>query len=520
MPVKKADYDAIVIGSGFGGSMVARSLVYAGHRVLLLERGSWVRRGTHNWASDATVEISPYYSLESPHRVLSGGHRKTMGAIWAVGGPSVFYGAVSLRFRERDFHPDHSIIGDSRARWPYDYAQLEPYYARAEAILNVAGDAGTDPIEPRRTAPYPGRLNGLSPVSEMIANAAQEMGLRPFRLPLAITYYNGGERAACISCHTCDTFACAIEAKNDVATHVLPDLINRGLKLREDVVVTRLEQRKGRITAVQCCDRRTGERFRTTARLVVLSAGALGSAHLLLASDLARFNPGGHTIGRYLMRHCSAISFGCFRALPDGVEEFHKQLGIHDLYFGHLSVEQPNGKLGSIQQVQTPPIGLVRTTLPWPLGRLVSPAVRRATGLLAMAEDQPRYENHLSVDRGRPDRFGLPQLVIRFRHSPRDRRARRALVATANKILRKAGAYFCYVHRIRTFSHAMGTVRMGDDPGDSALDPHCRFRGLQNLFVVDGSFMPTSAAVNPSLTIAANALRAGEEITRALAAHD
>lgn len=518
MPLTKPDYDAIVIGSGFGGSMVARSLVLAGYRVLQLERGGWVTRGPQNWDSGSTVELSPHYSFKSPYRVLSGGHQKAMGSVWAVGGSSVFYGAVSLRFRERDFHPAAAITGSSKACWPYDYAALEPFYTRAEAILNVAGEAGTDPTEPRRSCDFPARLNSLSPVSEMIGNAARQMGLRPFRLPLAINYDNS-ERSECIACATCDTFACAIEAKNDIATHVLQGLIQRGLELRDQVVVTRLAHRKGRITAVHCFDRRTGESFRKTARLVVLSAGALGSPHLLLASDLAGRNPGGHTIGRYLMRHCSAIAFGYFRNLPNGGLDFHKQLGIHDLYFGHPSVKRPAGKLGSIQQLQTPPVGLVQARLPGPLGRLLTPAVRRATGLLVMAEDQPRYENRLTVDHGRPDRFGLPQLVIRFRHSQRDRWARRALVATSKRILREAGASLCYVHRIRTFSHAVGTVRMGDDPRESALDEYCRFRGVENLFVVDGSFMPTSAGLNPSLTIAANALRAGDEIVQTLAAH-
>ncbi len=436
MPLSQPDYDAIIIGSGFGGSVVARSLVLAGYRVLQLERGGWVSRGPHNWDSGATVEISLFYSLESPYRVLSGGHQKAMGAVWAVGGASVFYGAVSLRFRERDFHPDAAITGDSGARWPYDYAELEPYYTRAEAILGVAGEAGADPTEPQRSSDYPGRLNSLSPVSEMIGKAAQEMGLSPFRLPLAINY-DDRERAECIGCNTCDTFACAIEAKNDVAAHVLPALIHRGLELRDNVVVTRLSESQGRITAVECCDRRTGDRFRKTARLVVLSAGALGSAHLLLASDLTRLNPGGHTIGRYLMRHCSAIAFGYFRNLPNGGSDFHKQLGIHDLYFGHPSVKKPTGKLGSIQQVQTPPVGLVRARLPRPLGRLLSPAVQRATGLLVMAEDQPRYENRLTVDRGRPDRFGLPQLVIRFRP------------VTAGAIVGRGGR--CWWRRKRSF---------------------------------------------------------------------
>lgn len=510
-------YDAVIIGSGFGGAMVAYQLVHAGYRVLMLERGGWVDRGPHNWRPEGTVEMTPRYSYESPHRVVRGGHSKVMGAIWAVGGPSVFYGAVSLRFRERDFQVDDRIVADSGARWPYTYADLRPYYARAERILDVAGEAGIDPTEPPREVDYPARLNGLSPVSRQIRDAARELGFQPFRLPLAINYGKNGERATCIACSTCDTFACSIEAKNDLAAHVLPDLIEGGLEIRHSTVVTRLVDRAGRIVAVECQDVQNGRRFREAGRLFVLSAGAMGSAHLLLSSDLPRLNPGGHTVGRYLMRHCSAITFGYFPSLPDGEIDFHKQLGIHDLYFGHRDVRKPEGKLGSIQQVQTPPVGLVRAVLPWPLGRLLRPAVERAPGLLAMAEDQPQYRNHVTVDYSRRDRFGLPQLIVNFRHSRRDRRARRILLRHAKRILRRAGALFCYVHRIRTFSHAVGSVRMGDDPKTSALDPYCRFRGVENLFVVDGSFMPTSAGLNPSLTIAANALRAGEEVVRVLA---
>ncbi len=500
--------------------MVAYELVRAGYRVLMLERGVWVKRGPHNWSPDGTVEMTPFYRYESPYRVSHGGHRKIMGAIWAVGGPSVFYGAVSLRFREADFQVDPEIVGDSGARWPYGYAELEPHYARAERILHVAGEVGSDPTEPRRSADYPASLNELSPVSRLIGNAARELGLEPFRLPLAINYQNDRQRVSCIACRTCDTFACSIEAKNDIAAHVLPDLMRRGLEVRENVVVTRLVERAGRVVAVECRDARNGRHYREAARLFVLSAGALGSPHLLLASDLPRLNPGGHTVGRYLMRHCSAIAFGYFRALPDGGIDFHKQLGIHDLYFGHESVRKPDGKLGVLQQMQTPPVGLVRAALPRPLGGLLSPAVQRATGLLAMAEDQPQQQNHVFVDPARRDRFGLPQLIVNFRHSRRDRQARRALLSTAKQILRRAGALFCYVHRIRTFSHAVGTVRMGDDPRSSALDPYCRFRGVENLFVVDGSFMPTSGGLNPSLTIAANALRAGEELARVLAADE
>ena len=140
--------------------------------------------------------------------------------------------------------------------------------------------------------------------------------------------------------------------------------------------------------------------------------------------------------------------------------------------------------------------------------------VKRATGLLVLAEDEPRPENHLSIDRSKVDQFGLPQLVVRYRESRRDERARDALSRRARAVLREAGAFLFYRHVVKTFSHAAGTVRFGDDARKAPLDPWCRFRGLSNLFVVDASALPTSGTVNPSLTIAANALRVGTRLAR------
>ncbi|MCG3118964.1 MAG: hypothetical protein ALAOOOJD_01260 [bacterium] len=231
---------------------------------------------------------------------------------------------------------------------------------------------------------------------------------------------------------------------------------------------------------------------------------------MLLASDLQNLNPAGDTVGRYLMRHCNAIVFGFFPRRPNPDKQFHKQLGIHDFYFGHPSIKHPAGKLGSMQQLQTPPVGLVQAHLPKPLGQWLSPAVEHLTGLLVMAEDQPQYDNHVAIDHSRTDRYGLPQLTVTHHYTARDVAACQALIKKARQILRKAGAVFCYVHQIKTFSHAVGTVRMGKDATTSPLDEFCRFRGVENLYVVDASFMPTSAGLNPSLTIAANALRVGE----------
>jgi len=207
--------------------------------------------------------------------------------------------------------------------------------------------------------------------------------------------------------------------------------------------------------------------------------------------------------------------FGIFPGRANPRRQFHKQIGIHDFYFGHPSVMSPRGKLGSIQQLQTPPPALVRTELPKLVGPLVGPAVAHVTGLLVMAEDQPRHANHVGVDWTTPDTFGMPQLTVEHRYTERDLLARDALVRRSKQVFRPAGAPVSYVHQIKTFSHAVGTVRFGDDPSTSVLDAYCRFRGVDNLHVVDASFMPTSAGLNPSLTISANALRVGAAVAHA-----
>ena len=507
-------FDAIIIGSGFGGTMAAHELVHAGLRVAMLERGPWVTRGPHNWEPHSSVDLTPYYTYESPYRVTGRKQLRKLGTYACVGGPSVFYGGVSLRLREADFEPDPEIVDDSGAEWPYRYAELEPYYARAEQLLDVAGEPDGDPTAPPRSAPYPARPSPLTGTPRMLERAARELGLHPFRLPLAINYRENS-RPACIHCTSCDTFACAISAKNDLAAGMIPELVRRGLTLKPETVAVRLVERGGRIVAVEAVEKPARRRLTLEAPIVVLAAGALGSPHLLLASGLPALNPAGDLVGRFLARHANALTFAYFRGLPDGGREFHKQLGINDYYFGDPGAREVRGKLGSIQQLQGPPKSLVRSGAPAglrPFAHLVTPALRGTTGLLAMAEDQPRPENLVTLDRSRSDGLGLPQLVIHHSHTDRDERARRALARRARALLKAAGSRVMYTYISRTFSHASGTVRFGDDPKRAPLDPWCRFRGVENLYVVDASFMPTAGGVNPSLTIAANALRVGEAI--------
>lgn len=500
-------YDAIVIGSGFGGAMAARVLIEAGWSVLMLERGDWVERSAESWSAGAVGPLTPHYSTESPYHLRDDGGDTNVGAFHCVGGPSVFYGGVAFRFRAEDFEHDPEIAGASAARWPFTYSAIEPYYSEAEQILGVAGECGIDPTEPGRSIPFPQAPPELAPISRRIQRAAQELGCQPFRLPLAINHSPSPGRNSCIRCGTCDGFACAIGAKNDLATVVIRPLLQHGLHLRPNSVVTRLIASGGRVTEVQAVDRLSGRAVRYRADTVILAAGALASPHIILASGLQRLNPAGHVVGRYLMRHYNEIVFGIFPKPPNPGGGFHKQLGIHDFYFGHPTLSRPRGKLGGIQQLATPPVGLVKCQLPRLLSAVCAPWVDHLTGLLVIAEDQPQYDNRVLLESGATDRFGLPRLHVTHRYSSRDIAAGRALAGGARAILRRAGAWAFYRHRIGTLSHAVGTVRMGLDPRSSALDHDCRFRGLENLYLVDGSVMPTSAGVNPSLTIAANALR-------------
>jgi choline dehydrogenase-like flavoprotein len=501
-------YDAIVIGSGFGGCMAALPLVEAGLKVLMLERGGWVERSQLNWGDEGVFVLTPHYTTESRYSLRFGPAWRAQGLCACVGGPSVFYGGASFRFREEDFTPPAEIVERSGAEWPIRYPDLEPYYGRAEWLLGVAGEAGVDPTEPFRTSDYPAPPRALAGPSAMLQDAARSLGLHPFRIPLAI------DARVCVACVTCDAFACAIGAKNDLAVRLIPLLLSHGLDLRPRSVVTRLVTNAGRVTAVEAADTETKERISFAADRVILAAGALASPHLLLASRLERSSPAGEHVGRYLMRHCNAMMYGYFRTPPNPRGEHHKQLAIHDFYFGDPASGDFQ-KLGNIQQVMAPPHSLLRAMLPAALGRPVAAVVDNLTGLLAIAEDQPRPENRVSLGPSTPDRFGLPPARIQHRYTRRDLAARRALLRRTRQVLRRAGALFTVTWNVNTFSHALGTVRMGHDPRTAPLDPECRFRGVDNLWVTDGSCFPTSAGVNPSLTIAANALRVGNAVAAA-----
>lgn len=497
--VERTLYDVVIVGSGFGGGTMAYALSRAGLNVLLVERGGWPHRDDTDWNGRAIL-LDGRYRGESPIAV----DQKPDGAPVqsfpneAVGGNSIFFGGASLRLREADF-----------ARWPIAYRDLERHYTAAEQLLEVHGTAGRDPVEPPRSSPYPFAPLPLTAPAQRIFSAAEKLGWHPFQIPVAINHA-GPREPKCINCFTCDGFPCRIGAKNDVTQTALAKADPARLSILARTVAAKLGVRDGRVVALDAIDRDGDRRFTVRAKLFVIAAGALATPALMLRSGFERLDASG-AIGRYLMRHCNAMLgfLFPFRTNPQAVN--HKQVCISDFY---ESVRKTDGTaLGVIQDMCMPPPDVVRALGPRGFRWAAYLGAAHIQTLLCIAEDQPQADNRVALDAsGAADRWSQPLATVHHRYAEGDLRRRDQLVAHARRVLRAAGGVAGKVRLIDSFSHAVGTARFGLDPTASVLDRHCRFWSLPNLFAVDGSFMPTSGGVNPSLTITANALRVAEHV--------
>ncbi len=483
-------YDAVIVGSGFGGAFTALALTEAGLRVLLLERGQPVARDDGDWDPRQILLGERYRG--APVQVRQYGARKysDMHHHEVVGGSSVFYGGASLRMRPADLE-----------RWPITYDDLEPHYTRAEALLDVHGIAGADPHDPPRSAPYPRASIDFTSPAKRIHDAARTLGHRPFALPMALNFRDDS-RPLCILCNTCDGYPCRIEAKNDLTATVPRQAQTQGLEIRAGVIAKRLVSDGARVRELECVDGETGEDYVFTGSRYIVAGGALQTPALLLRSGLGA-TPGGRWVGRRLMRHCNAVVTGVFRKRTNPEATFHKQLCFTDFYddmrdrFGTAT--------GTIQDIYTPARQVIEHHAP--------PGLRWAAGwltafmqnLLCIAEDDPRVDNRVTL--GEPDRFGVAAPRVDHEYCAADYERRDYLVARARRVLQVAGAWTTRVYEIDSFSHGVGSVGMASTPEQGALDAQCKVWGMDNLWVPDGSAFSTSSGVNPSLTIAANALR-------------
>ncbi|HAA78129.1 TPA: hypothetical protein DCE37_23780 [Candidatus Latescibacteria bacterium] len=492
MSTSSKHFDAVVVGSGFGGATVALRLTQAGARVAMIERGGWPVRDEQDW-DPRSILLDKRYKSESPVAVdLYGFGRPDDYPNETVGGMSVFYGGASLRLRERDFD-----------RWPIDYPDLAPYYDEAENLLGVHGQADGDPVGPPRQQPYPASPIELTFPAERIQNAARSLGHHPFPIPTAINF-SDETRPTCVLCATCDGYPCKIEAKNDLPATILKQAQEHGLKIFAQTTAARFERSGARVSGLACIDGTTDTQTTFTADTFVLSAGALHSPAILLRS---RFDH--PSVGRYLMRHCNVIVACVFPFRTNPGRTFHKQTCITDFY--EQQRDETGMAVGVIQDIYTPDPIVMKAHAPrWGRG-VIGLTHRYMQNLLCVAEDDPQASNRVELT-DRRDRHGLEVPRVTHDYTEADKVRSNVLAQGAKAILQEAGGRFPYRYLIDTFSHAVGSVRMGTDEADCPLDLDCRYRGVNNLYVSDGSFMPTSGGVNPSLTIAANGLRVGSRI--------
>lgn len=508
----KETYENIVVGSGFGGAFAAYGLAKAGKEVLVVERGVWPTRDGSCWNESRLHLVSPIYRGQTS--ALVNQKEGSIEEFWpddTVGGMSTFYGGAAFRMREDDFGGAlrrGSPERDRTSAWPVRYRELEPFYDEAEKLQFVAGTRGEDITEPERKSDFSQEAPPLSRLSQRIYDAALRLGLHPFHMPMAINFRGDCGRNKCILCPTCDNYLCPIEAKNDLTVTVLPWAMSFGAQVVANTRAVRIRSSRNGAVSVDLIDQSTYEKRAVRAKHLLLAGGALSTPHLLLASGIDKEVPGGGLIGRYLMRHANGVVSALLPSVANREKAFHKQVSIPDFYFGDPEKRRdPPGAWGMIQQIHTPGKGMLKAKLPFGFKNLAALGLKYLANLLCIAEDVPEPSNMVYLDRTRRDKFGMPALRVYHRYCSRDLAARNALYAQAKRILRAAGALPIYCYHFDSFSHAIGTCRLGSSQKSSVVNPECGLWGTKNIYIVDGSVLGTVGSVNPSLTIAANSLR-------------
>lgn len=496
----REDYDVVVIGSGAGGGTVARALSRTNARVLLLERGDWLPQERQNWDPTAVWRDDRYRSGEQWLDRTGKPFQPFMH--YLVGGNTKMWGSVLYRLRQEDFQEVAHADGVSDA-WPIEYADLAPWYDRAEEMYHVHGELGADPTDPERK-PFPYPAVPHEPEIESLVARLRDQGLSPAPLPLGLI--DPGAPGGCILCTTCNSFPCLIRRKADADTCGVVPALDGAVTLWTGARVRRLHTSPGGETVTSVTVERHGEVHEVRGKVVVLAAGAVNSAALLLGSASERHPQGlGNSsglVGQRYMAH-RATMMEAFDPRRPHDTSFQKTVALNDFY---RPSERHPFPLGNIQSQGRVHPAQVKSVMPFLPTRAIEAWTRRGVEWLAMSEDLPSPENRVTLTSS-----GRIQLHYSIGSSP----VHGLLVREARRLLRRAGYPVVIAHEFRNenTTHQCGTAVFGDDPRTSVLDPLCRSHDVENLYVVDASFFPSSAAVNPGLTVIAQALRVADHLT-------
>lgn len=533
--LRRADaYDVVVVGSGPAGATAARELTSAGARVLLLEGGravephelaghKWPYQFPHRGAWDERQ--APFYPDQIDADVRFDGDPVSIDRVRALGGRSLHWNAVTLRFSEDDFREgaQHGLEPD----WPLGYGEIAPFYSEVERLIGVVGTREGLPQLPDGEfyAPPP----AFRCAEQLGRRASAKLGI-PF-IPVRKALLVGkprGTRLPCHYCHHCMD-GCEVGAVATSVNAILPDAIATGnLTIRTNALVRALDvDREGRISGVSFVDRITRRDQSVGTGAVVLGCGAIETPRLMLNSTSPRYPNGlansSGLVGRYLTGHMQASMHGYLEALIGSERSQQGGATDHSIIprFNHLRPSK--GYVGGffaqvMYDTQDYPHHATRVGgfgASWKRQvRALQPAMFQMGGL---AKVLARIENRVTLDPSRPDAFGIPTPVVHFSYSDNDRAIWQDMRLSLEEIFHAAGSQlFLADARMNGFaSHETGTCRMGDDPKTSVVDRFGRSHDVSNLFVVDGSVFPSFPEKNPTLTIMALAMRTGRAMASA-----
>jgi choline dehydrogenase-like flavoprotein len=490
------DWDYLIVGSGMGGATLAAALAPTGRRVLIVERGERLVDSAE--ARDATAIFRRGHFKPKETWLDAEGRTFNPGNYAFVGGNTKFYGAVLLRYRAEDFRPLRHMGGVTPG-WPIAYDALEPFYSAAERMYRVRGDVAGDPTEPPHSAPYPFPPVPDEPDIAELRRAFAEQGLHPSSLPLGIDLEKWLARAPT----TWDAFPDSTGAKSDAESCALAEALRHpNVTLVTGTRVARLLSEGRRITGVEVEGPQGPATLR--ARMVCLCAGAVMTAALLLASANGDHPAGlanrSDQVGRNFMNH-NLTAMIAVNPMRRNRTVYEKTIQFNDWYLTGGPLGEPLGNVQMLGRV-TGPILAGESGLPLPVAQWLA---EHSIHIMAMSEDLPDPSSRVMWQGGR--------VVLDWRKT--NFAAHDLLVKRLKRVMRRAGWPLVLVKGFPKSkpSHQCGTARMGDDPARSVVTPDLRAHDLDNLYIADASVLPTSAAVNPSLTVAALALRLGRHLT-------
>ena len=545
----RAEYDAIIVGAGAGGGVVAHVLSQAGLDVLLIDRGealthtevgrdhlrnhrfSVYGHNTGPLAGHPRVIVGPAGAREvQPHEAGYSNNAMT------VGGGTRVYGAQAWRFAPEDFRMASAYgvpAGSGLADWPIDYDTLAPWYARAECEIGVAGELGHAHHGARDA--YPMQPFPLNADGNVLRGAAARLNWRTAAIPIAINTRSYDGRPACVRCGTCVGFSCPSDSRNGTHNTVIPRALASGrcqllTGAHAESVICDSDAQARAVRFYADAAGRVEERT-VRARAIVVAAGAIETARLLLNSrsraHVQGLGNGFDQVGRYLQGHLYAGAVGLYRETVQDCEGPGVSIATCEFNHGNPGIIG-GGMLGN--EFVPLPIHFWNSFAPsgprWGAAakRAFADAYRRTLVVMGPVQEIPNPDSRMTLDPSVRDRFGIPVARLSGCVHAESVRSAAMLQAKAEQWLRAADVVNLrswgsgYGNALSAGQHQAGTCRMGIDPRHSVTDREGRVHGQHALYVADGSLHVTNGGFNPVLTIIANAYRIGASLVDALRA--